>query len=885
MAAKKYVYFFGDGRAEGTAGMKDLLGGKGANLAEMTRLRVPVPPGFTITTEACVEYMGRRGKYPAGMWGEVIKNLRRLERATGLRLGDRQATLLVSVRSGARISMPGMMDTVLNLGLNDQAVERLAERSRNPRFAYDSSRRFIQMFSNVVLGIPLKHFEEILEAKKQERGVALDTDLTVGDLQEIVQRYKARVKERTGQEFPQDPLEQLKLAVSAVFGSWNNPRAMKYRELHRIPHTWGTAVNVQAMVFGNMGESSGTGVAFTRDPATGERHFVGEFLMNAQGEDVVAGIRTPQPIQRLQEIAPQSYEELKKICEKLERHYKDMQDIEFTLQEGRLYLLQTRTAKRTPAAAAKIAVDMVKEGLIDKKRAVLRVDPHQVERLLHPMIDPKGKGEIVARGLPASPGAAVGRVVFTADDAEEWRGQGEEVILVRTETSPEDIGGIHAAQGILTARGGITSHAAVVARGMGKPCVAGCEDLIIHEGEKKFLVRGRTVKEGDWITIDGSTGDVLLGQIPVVQPEVSGDFATLIRWADQYRQIGVRTNADTPADAAATMRFEAEGIGLCRTEHMFFEGDRIHAMREMIVAEDEEGRRRALHKLLPMQRTDFKAIFEEVKGLPVIIRLFDPPLHEFLPRTPREVEGLARVMGISLDRLQVKVQALQEFNPMLGHRGCRLAITYPEITEMQVQAIFEASCQMVKARKKVLPRIMVPLVGTVQEFRHQRSIIDRAATEVMRGFGVRVSYLVGAMIEIPRACLVADAIAREAEFFSFGTNDLTQAVFGFSRDDTGKFFARYMKEGILPEDPFIHIDEQGVGELMAIGIRKGRSTRKGLEIGICGEHAGDPKSVEFCHRMGLDYVSCSPYRVPVAKLAAAHASLKEKVRVVEMGEK
>ncbi|MFQ5847370.1 MAG: pyruvate, phosphate dikinase [Candidatus Methylomirabilales bacterium] len=885
MAAKKYVYFFGRGRAEGSAKMKNLLGGKGSNLAEMTNLKIPVPPGFTITTEACVASMKRQGKFPPGMWAQVETNLKKLERVMGLTFGDRRAPLLVSVRSGARVSMPGMMDTVLNLGLNDQAVEGLAGRARNARFAYDSYRRFIQMFSNVVLGIPIKEFEEILEQRKQERGVTQDTALTTADLQEVVRRYKALVRSRIGREFPQEPRQQLRLAVGAVFGSWKNPRAIKYREIHGLPHTWGTAVNVQAMVFGNMGERSGTGVAFTRDPATGERRFFGEFLMNAQGEDVVAGIRTPEPVAKLKQIAPKAYRDLDRICRRLEKHYRDMQDIEFTIQEGTLFLLQTRTGKRTPGAAVKMAVDMRREGLIDQRRAVLRVDPHQVEILLHPMLDAKAKVERVARGLPASPGAAVGRVVFTAEEAEAWAGRGEKVILVRAETSAEDVGGMHAAQGILTARGGMTSHAAVVARGMGKPCVAGCGDISISEAEKSLTVKGRTVREGDWITIDGTTGDLMLGQLPLIQPELSGDFALLVRWADTYRKIGVRTNADTPTDAAATMRFEAEGIGLCRTEHMFFVEDRIIAMREMIVAEDPEGRRKALARLLPMQRSDFKAIFEKMKGLPVIIRVFDPPLHEFLPRTHHELKGLAEDLGMPLERLMRKLELLQESNPMLGHRGCRLAITYPEITEMQARAIFEASCQMVRERKKVHPEVMVPLVGTVEEFRHQRAIVDRVAAEVMREFGVKVTYQVGTMIEIPRACLVADKIAAEAEFFSFGTNDLTQTTFGFSRDDAGKFLPQYLEEGILAEDPFVSIDEEGVGQLMVTAVKRGRSARKNLEVGICGEHAGDPKSVEFCHRAGLDYVSCSPYRVPVAKLAAAHAALREKVHITVLGEK
>jgi pyruvate, orthophosphate dikinase len=883
MATKKYVYFFGRGRAEGSAKMKDLLGGKGSNLAEMTNLGIPVPPGFTITTQACIQ--STKGKFPPGMWEQVEKNLGKLEKAMGLTLGNRNAPLLVSVRSGARVSMPGMMDTVLNLGLNDHTVEGLAARSGDARFAYDSYRRFIQMFSNVALGIPTKHFEEILEQRKRERGVELDTDLNAADLQEIVRRYKALVRERAGQEFPQIPLRQLRLSVGAVFGSWNNPRAIKYREIHRLPHTWGTGVNVQAMVFGNMGERSGTGVAFTRDPGTGEKLLFGEFLMNAQGEDVVAGIRTPQPVDTLKHISPKAYRDLHRICQRLEKHYRDMQDVEFTIQEGTLYLLQTRTGKRTPTAAVKIAVDMQREGLIDKRLAVLRVDPHQVEILLHPMLDAKAKVERVARGLPASPGAAVGQVVFTAEEAEARAARGEKVILVRAETSPEDIGGMHAAQGILTARGGMTSHAAVVARGMGKPCVAGCGDLSIFEGERSFLVRGQTVKEGDWITIDGTTGDLMLGKLPLVQPELSGGFTLLVKWADAYRKIGVRTNADTPTDAAASMDFGAEGIGLCRTEHMFFKEDRVIAMREMIVAEDVEGRRKALAKLLPMQRTDFKAIFEKMGGLPVIIRIFDPPLHEFLPKTPHELAVLAEDMGIPGERLERTVQSLQEFNPMLGHRGCRLAITYPEITEMQARAIFEAACQMVREKKKVHPEVMVPLVGTAEEFRHQRVIIDRVAAEVMREFGVKVTYQVGTMIEIPRACLVAGAIAAEAEFFSFGTNDLTQTAFGFSRDDAGKFLPQYIDEGILKQDPFVSIDEEGVGELMAIAMKRGRAARKNLEVGICGEHAGDPQSVEFCHRAGLDYVSCSPYRVPVAKLAAAHAALKEKVRVVEVGEK
>jgi pyruvate,orthophosphate dikinase len=889
--AKKYVYFFGKGKAEGKAVMKDLLGGKGANLAEMTALGVPVPPGFTITTEACLEFMRRKGKYPPGLWEQVKRNLARLEGAMGASFGDPKNPLLVSVRSGARVSMPGMMDTVLNLGLNDRTVQGLIARSGYPRFAYDSYRRFVQMFGDVVLGLKPESqeardpFEVALEQKKREQGATQDTDLSADALKDLVGRFKALIRQRKGVPFPEDPEEQLRLAVSAVFQSWNNPRAVTYRALHRIPADWGTAVNLQAMVFGNLGDTSASGVAFTRDPATGAKRLYGEFLVNAQGEDVVAGIRTPRPIEHLRERMPKAYAELTRIAGRLEKHYRDMQDIEFTIQDGHLYILQTRTGKRTGTAAVKIAVDMVRERLIDRKTALLRVDPHQVEQLLHPMIDPQARLNRVGKGLPASPGAAVGRVVFTADTAPAGAARGEKVILVRLETSAEDVGGMHAAQGILTARGGITSHAAVVARGMGKPCVAGCDDITVHEAQRTFEVKGQTVREGDWITLDGTAGEVMLGQVPLIQPELSGDFATLVKWADAVRTIGVRTNADTPADARATMQFGAEGIGLCRTEHMFFEGDRIEAVREMILAEDAVGRRKALAKLLPMQLADFVAIFEEMRGLPVIIRLLDPPLHEFLPKTEGEMAAVARGMGVSVERVRHKAESLQELNPMLGHRGCRLGITFPEITEMQARAILEAACQLVKQRKKVFPEIMIPLVGIGQEFRHQRAIVDRVAADVMREAGVKVRYLVGTMIEIPRACLVADEIARDADFFSFGTNDLTQTTYGFSRDDAGKFLPQYLDLGILPEDPFITLDAQGVGELMTLGLQRGRKVRKDLEVGICGEHGGDPASVEFCHRVGLDYVSCSPYRVPVAKLAAARAALRGKVRLKEMGEK
>jgi len=889
--AKKYVYFFGKGRAEGKAVLKDLLGGKGANLAEMTALGIPVPPGFTLTTVACVEFMRRKGKYPPGLWEQAKRNLARLEEAMGARFGDPKNPLLVSVRSGARVSMPGMMDTVLNLGLNDRTVQGLIARSSNPRFAYDSYRRFVQMFGDVVLGLRPESqeerdpFEVALEQKKREERVTHDTELSAEALKDLVARFKALIRQRKRVAFPEDPEEQLRLAVSAVFASWGNPRAVKYRELHRIPADWGTAVNVQAMVFGNLGETSASGVAFTRDPATGVRRLYGEFLVKAQGEDVVAGIRTPQPIEPLRHLMPKAYGQFTRIAARLEKHYRDMQDIEFTIQDGRLYILQTRTGKRTGTAAVRIAVDMVREGLIDRRMALLRVDPRQVEQLLHPMIDPEARVNRVARGLPASPGAAVGRVVFTADEAEAWAARGEKVILVRLETSAEDVGGMHAAQGVLTARGGLTSHAAVVARGMGKPCVAGSGDITVHEAQRTFEVKGQTVREGDWITLDGTAGEVILGKVPLIQPELSGDFATLMKWADAVRTIGVRTNADTPADARATMKFGAEGIGLCRTEHMFFEGNRIEAVREMILAEDEAGRRKALAKLLPMQRGDFLAIFEELKGLPVIIRLLDPPLHEFLPKTEEEIVAAARAMGVPVERVRNRAESLHEFNPMLGHRGCRLGIAFPEITEMQARAIFEAACLLAKQRKKVLPEIMIPLVGIGQEFRHQRAIVDRVAGEVMGEAGVRVRYLVGTMIEIPRACLVADEIARDAEFFSFGTNDLTQTTYGFSRDDAGKFLQQYLDLGILPEDPFVTLDARGVGELMTMGIQRGRKVRKDLEVGICGEHGGDPASVEFCHRVGLDYVSCSPYRVPVAKLAAARAALRGKVRVKEMGEK
>ncbi len=883
---KKYVYFFGRGKAEGRAEQKNLLGGKGANLHEMTRLKIPVPPGFTISTEACLEYFKRGGKLPTGLWQEVEANLKRLEQVMQARFGDPKNPLLVSVRSGARVSMPGMMDTVLNLGLNDQAVQGLIERSGNPRFAYDSYRRLLQMFGDVVLGVKKSAFEDLIAAKKREKGVTHDTELSAEDLKELVGQFKGVIQRETGREFPQDPREQLQLAVNAVFQSWNNKRAIEYRRIEKIPDDWGTAVNVQAMVFGNLGESSGTGVAFTRNPATGEKHLYGEFLQNAQGEDVVAGIRTPQPIEALKEVMPKAYKELTEICRRLERHYKDMMDIEFTVQDGKLYMLQCRVGKRTGLAAVKIAVDMVRERLIDQKTAVLRVDPRQLEQLLHPMIDPTAQVQKIAKGLAASPGAAVGKVVFTAEEATEWVGRGEKVILVRPETSPEDVAGMYAAQGILTSRGGLTSHAAVVARGMGKPCVVGCHDIIVYEHEGYFQAGSIIVRRGDSITIDGTSGEVILGEVRLIQPELSGDFGTLITWADKFRKIGIRTNADTPRDAQVTRQFGGEGIGLCRTEHMFFQGNRIVAMREMILAEDAEGRRKALAKLLPMQKGDFKEILSIMDNLPVIIRTLDPPLHEFLPRTDGEIRAVAESMGVSPETLKKKVLSLQEFNPMLGHRGCRLGIDYPEITEMQARAIFEAACELKQEGKNPYPEIMIPLVGHVRELEEQREIVDRVAKEVMKEYGVTVRYLVGTMIELPRACLVADQIAKAAEFFSFGTNDLTQTTLGLSRDDAeGKFLTTYLEKGIFKENPFMTLDQEGVGELMRIAIDKGRKVRKDLEIGICGEHGGDPKSVEFCHRIGLDYVSCSPYRVPIAKLAAAQAALKGKVKIKEMGER
>ena len=880
----KYVYFFGDGQAEGSGEMRNLLGGKGANLAEMTAIGLPVPAGFTLSTEVCTAFYANNRNYPASLEAEVAEHLKRVEVLMGKSFGDRDNPLLVSVRSGGRASMPGMMDTVLNLGLNDETVQGVIQQSKDPRFAYDSYRRFIQMYANVVMGMNGDALEDILEEMKEERGVELDTELSADDLKQLVTLFKNKVKETLGRDFPSDPHEQLWGAIGAVFGSWMNPRAVTYRRLHSIPAEWGTAVNIQSMVFGNMGGDCATGVAFTRNPSTGERVFFGEFLVNAQGEDVVAGIRTPQPINKaggdgslpsMEEVMPESYAQLMQIQDTLERHYRDMQDIEFTIEKSKLYMLQTRSGKRTSKASIRIAVEMEKEGLITDKEAVLRVSPEQLDQLLHPSLDPNAPKEVIAKGLPASPGAACGEVVFCADEAEAEAKLGRDVILVRIETSPEDIHGMHAANGILTARGGMTSHAAVVARGMGKCCVSGCGDIKVDYQQEQFTTRGgQVVRKGEIITLDGTTGEVMLGKVPTVQPELTGDFSELMTWVDKYRRMKVRTNADTPHDSKVARDFGAEGIGLCRTEHMFFEGDRVTAVREMILAADLEGRKTALAKILPMQKGDFLGIFREMKGLPVTIRLLDPPLHEFLPHSQSEIEELARGLNVNARVLQDKVESLHEFNPMLGHRGCRLGITYPEIYDMQVQAIMEAACELVKNEGfDIVPEIMIPLVGHVKELAILKANAIRVADEVIERYGVEVRYLIGTMIELPRAALTADEIAAEAEFFSFGTNDLTQTCFGLSRDDSGKFLPYYVEREILPNDPFVAIDQSGVGELVRMGCEKGRAARPDIKLGICGEHGGEPSSVIFCHKIGLDYVSCSPFRVPIARLAAAHAAL------------
>lgn len=883
---KKWVYTFGNGSAEGSAADRDHLGGKGANLAEMASLGLPVPPGLTIITDACSWYYENGRGLPDDLKAQVLEGIKGMEAATGRRFGDISLPLLLSVRSGARTSMPGMMDTVLNLGLNDQTVEALGRNAGDARFAWDSYRRFIQMYGDVVMGIDHEVFEEILEDEKTRFGHDLDTDLTAEEWQHVTALYKEIIEESLGEPFPQDPHVQLWGAIGAVFASWNNPRAVTYRHLHAIPAEWGTAVTVQAMVFGNLGSSSATGVAFTRNPSTGEKSLYGEFLVNAQGEDVVAGIRTPQSITEaaridsgsdkpsLEKVMPEAFAEFGRICDRLEAHYRDMQDLEFTIERGKLWMLQARSGKRTTKAAMKIAVDMVGEGLINEKEAVLRIEPSSLDQLLHPTIDPKVERHVIGSGLPASPGAATGAIVFTADEAVIAEEEGRKVILVRVETSPEDIHGMHAAQGILTTRGGMTSHAAVVARGMGIPCVAGAGTMRVDLRNELLIGVGLTLKKGDVITIDGSTGQVLKGEVAMLQPELSGDFARLMEWADKARRMTVRTNADTPVDARAARSFGAEGIGLCRTEHMFFEGERIQVMREMILAEDETGRRAALDKLLPMQRSDFTELFAIMHGLPVTIRLLDPPLHEFLPKTEEEIAEVAAAMGMDAQLLSQRVDALHEFNPMLGHRGCRLAISYPEIAEMQARAIFEAAVAAARETgAAVVPEIMVPLVGLKAELDYVKALIDKVAKDVMTEAGLDISYLVGTMIELPRAALRAHVIAEAAEFFSFGTNDLTQTTFGISRDDASAFIPTYQRKGIIEHDPFISLDFDGVGELIRIAAERGRKTRPDMKLGICGEHGGDPASIHFCESAGLDYVSCSPFRVPIARLSAAQAAI------------
>jgi pyruvate,orthophosphate dikinase len=902
----KYVYTFGNGEAEGRADMKNLLGGKGANLAEMNRIGVPVPPGFTITTEACVEYYEIGAKKMLNMLEKDVQDgVKYIEEIMGMKFGDRKDPLLVSVRSGARVSMPGMMDTVLNLGLNDEAVKGLAEKANNERFAWDSYRRFIQMYGDVVMGLKPENkedidpFEEIIEAKKEEKGVELDTQLDTDDLKDLAQKFKDAVKKNTGKDFPTDPWDQLWGAITAVFDSWNNDRAKVYRKINGIPAEWGTAVNVQAMVFGNTGDKSATGVAFTRDAGTGEDIFNGEYLINAQGEDVVAGVRTPQQITiegskrwadsaeiseeerkstypSLEEAMPSVYKELDDVQQKLEEHYKDMQDLEFTIQEGKLWLLQTRNGKRTGAAAVRIAVEMLEQGLIDEKTAVMRVEPARLDDLLHPVFDTDAleSATVIAKGLPASPGAATGRVVFFADEAEEWAARGEKVILARIETSPEDLSGMHAAQGILTARGGMTSHAAVVARGMGKCCVSGAGGVKINYKERTLTTDGKTYKEGDFISLNGSTGQVYDGKITTKEPELSGNFGDLMDLCDKYTTMHVRTNADTPKDSKVAREFGAQGIGLCRTEHMFFEGDRIKAMREMILAADEQGRRKALDKILPLQREDFEGIFEAMDGYAVTIRLLDPPLHEFVPHEDANQKEMAKELGVSVEDVKATVESLAEFNPMLGHRGCRLGNTYPEITEMQTRAIIEAALNCKKKGIDTQPEIMVPLIGTREELELQEEIIRTVAEQVFEERGEKIDYLVGTMIEIPRAALTAEKVAEVAEFFSFGTNDLTQMTFGYSRDDAGKFLPIYLDKNILKEDPFQVLDQEGVGQLVEMGTQRGRQTRSDLKVGICGEHGGEPSSVKFCHRVGMNYVSCSPFRVPIARLAAAQAAIE-----------
>ena len=873
--SKKYCYLF----TEGNAKMRELLGGKGANLAEMTNIGLPVPQGFTITTEACTQYYEDGRQINDAIMAEIMEYIEKMEKITGKKFGDHENPLLVSVRSGARASMPGMMDTILNLGLNEDVVDVIAKKSNNPRWAWDCYRRFIQMYSDVVMEVGKKYFEQLIDEMKEKKGVTQDVELTAEDLKELAGQFKAEYKSKIGEDFPSDPKEQLIGAIKAVFRSWDNPRANVYRRDNDIPYSWGTAVNVQSMAFGNMGDDCGTGVAFTRNPATGEKKLMGEFLTNAQGEDVVAGVRTPMPIAEMAEKFPEAYDEFVKVCDILEDHYRDMQDMEFTVEHGKLYMLQCRNGKRTAPAALKIACDLVDEGMISEQQAVAMIDPRNLDTLLHPQFDPKAlkSTEPVGKALPASPGAACGKIVFNAEDAKEWAARGEKVVLVRLETSPEDIEGMKAAQGILTVRGGMTSHAAVVARGMGKCCVSGCGEINMDEANKQFTLAGKTYHEGDWLSLDGSTGSIYDGAMPTVDASVGGDFGRIMAWADKYRRLQVRTNADTPHDAAKARELGAQGIGLCRTEHMFFEGDRIAAIREMICSDTVEQREKALAKLLPMQQGDFEGIYEAMEGNPVTIRFLDPPLHEFVPTEEADIELLAKDMGKSVAEIKAIIASLHEFNPMMGHRGCRLAVTFPEIAVMQTRAVIRAAINVQKRHPEwnMVPEIMIPLVGEVKELKYVKNVVVKTADEELAAAGVEMKYLVGTMIEIPRAALTADEIATEAEFFSFGTNDLTQMTFGFSRDDAGKFLGAYYDKKIYENDPFAKLDQVGVGKLVKMAAKMGRETRPDLHLGICGEHGGDPSSVEFCHKVGLDYVSCSPFRVPIARLAAAQAAIKE----------
>ena len=873
--SKKYCYLF----TEGNAKMRELLGGKGANLAEMTNIGLPVPQGFTITTEACTQYYEDGRQINDAIMAEIMEYIEKMEKITGKKFGDHENPLLVSVRSGARASMPGMMDTILNLGLNEDVVDVIAKKSNNPRWAWDCYRRFIQMYSDVVMEVGKKYFEQLIDAMKAKKGVTQDVELDAADLKELAMQFKAEYKAKIGEEFPTDPKEQLVGAIKAVFRSWDNPRANVYRRDNDIPYSWGTAVNVQSMAFGNMGDDCGTGVAFTRNPATGEKKLMGEFLTNAQGEDVVAGVRTPMPIDQMAEKFPEAYAQFVDVCKTLEDHYRDMQDMEFTVEHGKLYMLQTRNGKRTAPAALKIACDLVDEGMISEQQAVAMIDPRNLDTLLHPQFDPKAlkATEPVGKALPASPGAACGKIVFNAEDAKEWAARGEKVVLVRLETSPEDIEGMKAAQGILTVRGGMTSHAAVVARGMGKCCVSGCGEINMDEANKQFTLAGKTYHEGDWLSLDGSTGTIYDGAMPTVDASVGGDFGRIMAWADKYRRLQVRTNADTPHDAAKARELGAQGIGLCRTEHMFFEGDRIAAIREMICSDTVEQREKALAKLLPMQQGDFEGIYEAMEGCPVTIRFLDPPLHEFVPTEEADIELLAKDMGKTVAEIKAIIASLHEFNPMMGHRGCRLAVTFPEIAVMQTRAVIRAAINVQKRHPEwnMVPEIMIPLVGEVKELKYVKNVVVKTADEELAAAGVEMKYLVGTMIEIPRAALTADEIATEAEFFSFGTNDLTQMTFGFSRDDAGKFLGAYYDKKIYENDPFAKLDQVGVGKLVKMAAKMGRETRPDLHLGICGEHGGDPSSVEFCHKVGLDYVSCSPFRVPIARLAAAQAAIKE----------